>query len=184
LYWTFFLVNENLQDFNDWPKSQVLFNKFIDRKYKVTSLSLTLPSGIQKAAELTPPSVINPRTNEEEFHTTRQHILKFPVMDRKSYEYLERHIFHPHFLHHCADNYLSIYLGYVGEPTIEFRNAWMHDWATDNSDPKYDVHDTLVMHNICKYLKKQDPLDAKYIGNIEKISNDKLYNYYRNLDLK
>ena len=38
LYWTFFLVNENLQDFNDWPKSQVLFNKFIDRKYSGTCL--------------------------------------------------------------------------------------------------------------------------------------------------
>ena len=33
LYWTFFLVNENLQDFGDWPKSQQYFNKFIDRKY-------------------------------------------------------------------------------------------------------------------------------------------------------
>ena len=33
LYWTFFLVNENLQDFGDWPKSQQYFNKFIARKY-------------------------------------------------------------------------------------------------------------------------------------------------------
>ena len=30
LYWTFFLVNENLQDLSDWPKSNSLFNKFID----------------------------------------------------------------------------------------------------------------------------------------------------------
>jgi hypothetical protein len=33
LYWTFWLVNENLQDHSDWPKSQRLFEKFLDRKY-------------------------------------------------------------------------------------------------------------------------------------------------------
>ena len=33
LYWLFFLVNENLQDLSDWPKSQRLFEKYIDRKY-------------------------------------------------------------------------------------------------------------------------------------------------------
>ncbi len=33
LYWTFFLVNENLQDFNDWPKSSQLLHRFIARKY-------------------------------------------------------------------------------------------------------------------------------------------------------
>jgi len=33
LYWTFFLVNENLQDFNDWPKSGQLLHRFIARKY-------------------------------------------------------------------------------------------------------------------------------------------------------
>jgi hypothetical protein len=36
LYWTFFLVNENLSSLSDWPKSQSLFNRFIDRKYSVT----------------------------------------------------------------------------------------------------------------------------------------------------
>ena len=38
LYWTFFLVNENLQDFNDWPKSQQVLHKFIARKYSGTVL--------------------------------------------------------------------------------------------------------------------------------------------------
>ena len=38
LYWTFFLVNENLQDFSDWPKSQSLFERFMDRKYSGTCL--------------------------------------------------------------------------------------------------------------------------------------------------
>ena len=33
LYWLFWLVNENLQDLSDWPKSQRLFEKFLDRKY-------------------------------------------------------------------------------------------------------------------------------------------------------
>lgn len=33
LYWTFFLVNENLQDYSDWPKSQPQFERFLDRKY-------------------------------------------------------------------------------------------------------------------------------------------------------
>ena len=36
LYWTFFLVNENLQDFNDWPKSGTVFHRFIERKYSGT----------------------------------------------------------------------------------------------------------------------------------------------------
>lgn len=39
LYWTFFLVNENLQDLNDWPKSHQVFLKFLDRKYSGTVLS-------------------------------------------------------------------------------------------------------------------------------------------------
>ena len=39
LYWLFFLVNENLQDFNDWPKSNQLFLKFMDRKYPGTCLT-------------------------------------------------------------------------------------------------------------------------------------------------
>jgi hypothetical protein len=38
LYWTFFLVNENLQDFNDWPMGSHHFNRFIDRKYSGTCL--------------------------------------------------------------------------------------------------------------------------------------------------
>jgi hypothetical protein len=33
LYWTFFLVNENLQDMNDWPKSSQYFERFLSRKY-------------------------------------------------------------------------------------------------------------------------------------------------------
>ena len=38
LYWTFFLVNENLSTLSDWPKSQSLFNRFMDRKYSGTCL--------------------------------------------------------------------------------------------------------------------------------------------------
>ena len=38
LYWLFFLVNENLQDLSDWPKSDNLFLKFMDRKYPGTCL--------------------------------------------------------------------------------------------------------------------------------------------------
>jgi hypothetical protein len=38
LYWTFFLVNDNLQDLNDWPKSSQTFNNFISRKYSGTVL--------------------------------------------------------------------------------------------------------------------------------------------------
>jgi hypothetical protein len=38
LYWTFFLVNENLQDFSDWPKSSALLEKYINRKYSGKSL--------------------------------------------------------------------------------------------------------------------------------------------------
>ena len=38
LYWTFFLVNDNLQDFNDWPMGSHHFERFIDRKYSGTCL--------------------------------------------------------------------------------------------------------------------------------------------------
>jgi len=38
LYWTFFLVNENLQDFNDWPKSGPVFHRYLARKYSGTAL--------------------------------------------------------------------------------------------------------------------------------------------------
>ena len=38
LYWLFFLVNENLQDLNDWPKGQRQFEKYMDRKYSGTTL--------------------------------------------------------------------------------------------------------------------------------------------------
>lgn len=46
LYWTFFLVNENLQDFGDWPKSQQHFNKFIARKYSGKCLMASLTTDI------------------------------------------------------------------------------------------------------------------------------------------
>tara|TARA_B100000579_G_C22784822_1_gene831312 strand:+ start:305 stop:1027 length:723 start_codon:yes stop_codon:yes gene_type:complete len=52
LYWTFFLVNENLQDFNDWPKSNQLLEKFINRKYSgkclVSSSSTDIVSATSK----------------------------------------------------------------------------------------------------------------------------------------
>ena len=38
LHWTFYLVNENLQDTNDWPKSNSLLKKFVARKYPGTVL--------------------------------------------------------------------------------------------------------------------------------------------------
>ena len=46
LYWTFWLVNENLQDHSDWPKSQRLFQKFLDRKYSGKCLVATNPTDI------------------------------------------------------------------------------------------------------------------------------------------
>ena len=46
LYWLFFLVNENLQDFNDWPKSNQLFLKFMDRKYPGTCLEASSSTDI------------------------------------------------------------------------------------------------------------------------------------------
>ena len=38
LYWTFFLVNENLQDLSDWPKSNVQLVRYMNRKYPGTCL--------------------------------------------------------------------------------------------------------------------------------------------------
>ena len=46
LYWTFWLVNENLQDLSDWPKSQSLFNKYIDRKYSGICLKASTSTDI------------------------------------------------------------------------------------------------------------------------------------------
>jgi len=46
LYWTFFLVNENLQDMNDWPKSQQYLHRFINRKYSGTVLNASSTTDI------------------------------------------------------------------------------------------------------------------------------------------
>jgi len=46
LYWLFFLVNENLQDFSDWPKSNSLFVKFMARKYPGTCLEASSSTDI------------------------------------------------------------------------------------------------------------------------------------------
>lgn len=46
LYWTFFLVNENLQDLNDWPKSQTTLHRFIARKYSGTVLNASSSTDI------------------------------------------------------------------------------------------------------------------------------------------
>ena len=46
LFWTFYLVNENLQDTNDWPKSNSLLKKFIDRKYSGTTLTASSSTDI------------------------------------------------------------------------------------------------------------------------------------------
>ena len=46
LYWLFFLVNENLQDLSDWPKSNSLFVKFMDRKYPGTCLEASSSTDI------------------------------------------------------------------------------------------------------------------------------------------
>ena len=46
LYWLFFLVNENLQDLNDWPKSNQLFLKYMDRKYPGTCLETSSSTDI------------------------------------------------------------------------------------------------------------------------------------------
>ena len=46
LYWTFFLVNENLQDMNDWPKSQTLLYRYIARKYSGTVLNASSSTDI------------------------------------------------------------------------------------------------------------------------------------------
>ena len=55
LYWTFFLVNENSQDFNDWPKSAQYFNKYMDRKYSGKCLVASSSTDIARPAkELTP----------------------------------------------------------------------------------------------------------------------------------
>jgi len=46
LYWTFFLVNENLQDYNDWPKSQTHLHRYITRKYSGTVLKASSSTDI------------------------------------------------------------------------------------------------------------------------------------------
>lgn len=121
-----------------------------DRKYKVTSLSVTVPSNgqyYQLPAELVPPSTIHPITKAERKHN-RNYIMKFPTMDRKTYELFGEKIFHPHFLHHVADNYMSIYLGYMGEPTIECRSITLLDWAGRNARTTYDAYDMAVLYNL------------------------------------
>jgi len=123
---------------------------YYDRIYKVTSLSVTVKNNghyYKLPAELVPPSVIHPITKAERKHN-RNYIMKFPTMDRKTYELFGEKIFHPHFLHHVADNYMSIYLGHMGEPTIECREITLWDWAGRNAKTTYDVYDMIVLYNL------------------------------------
>jgi hypothetical protein len=46
LYWTFFLVNENLQDLSDWPKSNVQLVRYMNRRYPGTCLTASSSTDI------------------------------------------------------------------------------------------------------------------------------------------
>jgi len=166
---------------DDYKPSKNLFsivnffnsNVFDGRKYKVCTLGVT--NNIFKLPpELVPTGVRNPLTGELIYHN-RSYILKFPVMDRNTYNLLGNKIFHPHFIHHAADNYLAIYLDFLGEPTIECSQITVNDWAGRNSETKYDLHETLVLFSLIKNLNS-----VYYNPNDEFNSIDDLENYYLN----
>ena len=141
-----YLPSDNLFTIKEFLNSDT----FSDRKYKICSLAITTRHG-QLPPELVPTGVANPITGEFLPHD-RFYIVKFPVMDRNTYNLLGKKIFHPHFIHHAADNYLAIYLGFIGEPTIECSSITLNDWSGRNSETKYDLHETLVLFDLIKNL--------------------------------
>jgi len=54
MYWLFWMVNDHLATYNDWPKSQRILEKFIKRKYSGKALISNLSTDITK----------NPSTDE------------------------------------------------------------------------------------------------------------------------
>ena len=48
LYWLFWMVNDHLATYNDWPKSQRILEKFIKRKYSGKALVSNLSTDITK----------------------------------------------------------------------------------------------------------------------------------------
>lgn len=158
-----YIPSDNLFSIVDFFNS----NLFENRRYKVCTLAVS-SGGRRICAELTPPSVTHPFTGVDLKHN-RNYIVKFPVMDRKTYEILGRKIFHPSFIHHCADNYLAIYLGNLGEPVIECSHIVLDDWAGRNSETKYDVHETLVLFDLVKNLNEKYYDESLVFDNIDQL---------------
>lgn len=155
--------SENLFSIVEFLNSEL----FENRKYKICSLSVSTPWG-KIPPELVPTGVSNPITGEFLPHD-RYYIVKFPVMDRNTYNLLGKKIFHPHFIHHAADNYLAIYLGFMGEPTIECSLITLNDWAGRNSETKYDMHETLVLFDLVKNLNPSYYNPDEVIDSIDEI---------------
>ena len=51
LYWLFWMVNDQFATFSDWPKSQSILDKFINRKYSGKALVANLQSDIVSSSD-------------------------------------------------------------------------------------------------------------------------------------
>ena len=51
LYWLFWMVNDQFATFNDWPKSQSILDKFINRKYSGKALVINQQSDIVSSSD-------------------------------------------------------------------------------------------------------------------------------------
>lgn len=129
----------------------LLSDTFSNRKFKITSPSVSVDGRVSAPPIRVPPSVPHPRINEEVKHN-RPYIMRFPTLTKETYKLLGSKIFHPHFIHHAADNYLSLYLNHMGEDPIEFSDVFLFDWKGRNSKTDFDVHETVVLFHLMKNI--------------------------------
>ena len=164
-----YLPSSNLFSVINFLKSPI----YDDRRFKITSLSVTVgPPGrmYRLPSERVPPAVIHPKTGSSLKHN-RNFIMKFPTMSRETYDLLGKNIFHPHFIHHVADNYLSIYIGNMGEETIENSEVSLWDWAGRNARTTYDVYDMTVLYYLVEKLSNKYYYKDIRFNSIEEMKN-------------
>lgn len=166
-----YLPSSNLFSVINFLKSPIYDNK----RFNITSLSVAVgtPGNMGRLPpEPVPPAVTHPKTGSSLKHN-RNFIMKFPTMSRDTYNLLGKNIFHPHFIHHVADNYLAIYVGHMGEKTIECSEISLWDWAGRNARTTYDEYDMTVLYYLVEQLS-----DKYYNEDISFESMEDMKNFY------
>lgn len=139
---------------------------FANRKYKIATMS---SGGTCYLGSI-------PGFAETDF-IPRSVMCRFPFFDRETYtRHLNSHVFHPNFnlCSHFADNYLSYFLHFNGEPTLEcspirlfempvtdqFDDGSVEPFGGDEGKYPTGYKESLKIYvDLCKNLKQGDPYD-------------------------